>query len=88
MRAVARWWWLLRRALVATYEDGGLGIAKSAAYSALLSFVPVLTVLATILVQLNADRVSQTISKFLFVVVPPGSEDPNAPPPKKPVGGH
>jgi membrane protein len=75
MQAMARSWWLLKRALVATYEHGGLRIAKSAAYSALLSFVPVLTVLATILVQLNAERVSQTISKFLFVVVPPGSED-------------
>src|SRR5215510_12280633 len=68
-------WWLLKRACVACYEDGCLGVAKGAAYSALLSFIPVLTALATILVQINAERVSQIISQFLFVVVPPGTED-------------
>lgn len=74
MSRMARFSWLLKRALIATYEDGGIGIAKSAAYSALLSFIPVLTVIAAILVQLNGERVSRVISRFLTVVVPPGSE--------------
>ena len=43
--------WLLRRALIATLDDGCIGNAKGAAYSALLSFFPVLTSAATILVQ-------------------------------------
>lgn len=72
---IGRFWWLLNRALVCTHEDGCFGVAKGAAYSALLSFIPVLTALAAILVQLNAERVSQLISQFLFIAVPPGSED-------------
>jgi membrane protein len=75
MQFAARSWWLLKRAIVATYQDGGIGIAKAAAYSALLSFFPVLTALATILFQVNAERVSQIISRFLTVAVPPGSEE-------------
>jgi membrane protein len=75
MNRAARWWWLLKRAFVASYEDGCFGIAKGAAYSALLSFIPVLTALATILVQVNAQKVSSMISQFLFIAVPPGSED-------------
>jgi membrane protein len=35
----------------------------------------VLTALATILVQVNAQKVSSMISQFLFIAVPPGSED-------------
>ncbi len=35
--------YLLRRALFASFEDGLFTIAKGAAYSALLSFFPVLT---------------------------------------------
>lgn len=70
-----RVWWLLQRAFVATYEDGCLGMAKGAAYSALLSFLPVLTAAATILVQVKADAVSRVISRFLFEVVPPGAEE-------------
>lgn len=68
-------WWLLKRAFVSCYEDGCFGIAKAAAYSGLLSFIPVLTATATLLVQFNAERVSQVISKFLFIAVPPGTED-------------
>ncbi|MCZ2147753.1 MAG: YihY/virulence factor BrkB family protein [Bryobacterales bacterium] len=75
MDRAARWWWLMQRAFVASYEDGCFGIAKGAAYSALLSFIPVLTALATILVQVNAQKVSSMISQFLFIAVPPGSED-------------
>lgn len=70
-----RFWWLLKRAFVASYEDGCFAVAKGAAYSALLSFIPVLTALAAILVQFNAERVSRILSEFLFVVVPPGTED-------------
>ncbi|MFN7933569.1 MAG: YihY/virulence factor BrkB family protein [Bryobacteraceae bacterium] len=70
-----RFWWLLKRSFVASYEDGCFGVAKGAAYSALLSFIPVLTALAAILVQFNAERVSRILSEFLFVVVPPGTED-------------
>jgi membrane protein len=66
---------ILRHAAVATYRHGLLDIAKGAAFSALLSFFPVLTSLATILVQVNAQRASEAISKFLFEVVPPGTED-------------
>jgi membrane protein len=72
---LANLWWLFRRAFVASYEDGCFAIAKGAAYSALLSFVPVLTAVATILVQLNAERVSSLITRFLFNAVPPGAEE-------------
>ena len=71
----SRFWKTLRRALVGTYEDNCLGIAKGAAYSSLLSFFPVLTTLATILVQAHANDVAHTISSFLYEVVPPGTED-------------
>ncbi len=67
--------WLLRRAFVAAYEDGCFGIAKGVAYSALLSFIPILTTVTTILVLANAEAVSQVISRFLFEIVPPGSEE-------------
>lgn len=68
-------WWLLKRSFVCCYEDGCFGIAKGAAYSGLLSFIPVLTATAALLVQFNAERVSQVISQFLFIAVPPGTED-------------
>lgn len=51
------------------------GTAKAAAYSALLSFFPVLTTLAALLVQARAEQVSHLVTSFLFDVVPPGSED-------------
>lgn len=70
-----RLWWLLRSASIAAYENGCFGIAKGAAYSALLSFFPVLTTLATVLVQARAAAVSRTIAGLLFEVVPPGTED-------------
>ena len=66
--------WLAWRAGVCLYEDGCLGIAKSAAYSGLLSFFPVLTALALILVRFRADQVADVISRFLFEVVPPGTQ--------------
>jgi len=67
--------WLLRRSIVAAFDDNCFSIAKGAAYSALLSFFPVLTSAATILVQTRAEFVSSTIAKFLSEVVPPGTQD-------------
>jgi len=66
---------VLRAALVSTAEGNTLSIAKGAAYSSLLSFFPVLTTLAAILVQANATNVAHTIANFLYQVVPPGTED-------------
>jgi len=67
--------WLLRQSLVATLDDGCFGYAKAAAYSALLSFFPVLTSAAAILVQTRAEFVSATLENFLSQIVPPGTED-------------
>jgi membrane protein len=72
---ISRFLGVLRAALVATVEDSSLSIAKGAAYSSLLSFFPVLTTLAAILVQANATDVARTIATFLYDVVPPGTED-------------
>jgi membrane protein len=73
--AVARFWGLLQRAFMAAYEDNVFGISKGIAYSALLSFVPVFTSLTAILAQAQADGLARVIARFLFEVVPPGSED-------------
>ncbi len=69
-----RFWWLLRRSAISLYEDGCLGIAKGAAYSGLLSFFPVLTTVALLLVRFRADQVADVLSRFLFEVVPPGTK--------------
>ena len=66
---------VLRETFVGTYEHRGFFVAKAAAYSALLSFFPVLTSAGAILVQAKAEFVSRTISEFLFEVVPPGTEE-------------
>jgi membrane protein len=68
-------WVLLRSASKALYEDGCLGIAKGVAYSALLSFFPVLTTLAAVLVQARAEEMSRTVARLLYDVVPPGTEE-------------
>ena len=67
--------WLLRRSLIGCFDDGCFSVAKGAAYSALLSFFPVLTSAATILVQTRAEFVSRTIEDALSEIVPPGTED-------------
>jgi membrane protein len=67
--------WLLRQTIVASFDDDCFGIAKGAAYSALLSFFPVLTSAAAILVQTRADFVARTIQNFLQEILPPGTED-------------
>ena len=66
--------WLLRRSLIATFDDGCLGTAKGAAYSALLSFFPVLISAAAILLQSHAGLVSNTMERALAEIVPPESE--------------
>ncbi|MGA2435222.1 MAG: YihY/virulence factor BrkB family protein [Bryobacteraceae bacterium] len=66
---------LFGRTLVSTYSDGCLGTAKSAAYSALLAFFPMLATAATILLHFRAVFVSQEIYNFLSEILPPGTED-------------
>lgn len=66
--------WLLRRSVVAAADDNCFSIAKGAAYSALLSFFPVLTSAATLLVQTRAEYVSNLLERTLSDIVPPGSE--------------
>jgi len=66
--------YLLHRSVIAASDDNCFNIAKGAAYSALLSFFPVLTSAAAILVQTRAQFVSKAIEDFLSQVVPPGSE--------------
>ena len=65
---------LFRRSFLLAFEDGCFGIAKGAAYSALLCFFPLLTATATILVQIRAESVSRVLLRALSHVVPPGSE--------------
>jgi membrane protein len=67
--------WLLRRSVVATFDDGCLGMAKAAAYSALLSFFPVLAAAAAILMQIRAQLVARIIERALSEIVPPDSVD-------------
>lgn len=67
--------YLLQRSIVAAADDNCFSIAKGAAYSALLSFFPVLTSAAAILIQTRANFVIGTIEGFLAQVVPPGTED-------------
>jgi membrane protein len=66
---------LLKQTILSALDDGCFGIAKGAAYSALLSFFPVLTSAATILVQTRGEFVAHTLSLFLQQIVPPGTSD-------------
>jgi membrane protein len=70
-----RFWGLFRQACFAAYQDNCFGIAKGAAYSALLAFFPVLASIAAILVRVKANSVARVLSRLLFEVVPPGTED-------------
>jgi membrane protein len=67
--------YLLQRSVMAAFDDNCFAIAKGAAYSALLSFFPVLTSVTALLFQTRADFVSDTIEGFLSQVVPPGTEE-------------
>lgn len=71
----ARYWWFIRRAFVAAYEDNCFSIAKGAAYSSLLSLFPILTTLTAILLEVNAQSVVHVIATFASQVVPPGAEE-------------
>jgi membrane protein len=66
---------LLRRSVMAAFDDDCFGIAKGAAYSALLSFFPVLASAAAILVQTGTPFVSRAMENWLSEIVPPGTED-------------
>ncbi len=67
--------YLLKRTLLSSFDDNLFGIAKGAAYSAILSFFPVLTSAATVIVQTKADFVARALDHFLNEVVPPGTAD-------------
>jgi len=64
----------MHRALVSAFDDGCFSIAKGAAYSAILSFFPVLATAAALLVRVRAEFASRTLQSFLAQIVPPGSE--------------
>jgi membrane protein len=67
--------WLIKRSLISTFDDGCIGAAKGAAYSALLAFFPVLTSAAAIMVQTRTEFVAENLQRFLSEIVPPGTED-------------
>src|SRR5207302_6085207 len=67
--------WLLKRSLISTFDDGCIGAAKGAAYSALLSFFPDLTSVAAIMVQTKTEFVARYLQNVLKEIVPPGTED-------------
>ena len=67
--------WLIRRSFFAAFDDNSFSTAKGAAYSALLSFFPVLASSAAILVQTRTEFVSRTIENLVSEIVPPGTED-------------
>ena len=59
---------------VGIYSHGALGSAKGAAYSALLSFFPVLTFTTAALVEADAANVARRIASLLFEFTPPEVE--------------
>jgi len=66
--------YLLRRTVVSSARDGCFSIAKGAAYSSLLSFFPILTTSAAILVEVNAQFAVRQLTGFLSEILPPGTE--------------
>jgi membrane protein len=66
--------YLLKSTFFSSFDDNLYAIAKGAAYSSILSFFPVLTTAATIMVQTRADFVARTLHHFLSDVLPPGSD--------------
>ncbi len=67
--------WLLRRSVIAALDDNCFGIAKAAAYSALLAFFPVLASAAAILLETRAAFFSGMLERSLSQIVPPGTEE-------------
>src|SRR5215472_1858757 len=65
---------LLKIAAVGVYQNNAFETAKGVAYSSLLSFFPVITTVAALLVQTRAEETAETISSFLYEVAPPGTE--------------
>jgi membrane protein len=72
---IQKFWWIFQRACGSAYRDNAFGIAKGAAYSGLLSFLPIFTTVTALLIQANANRVSAMLTDLLFEVVPPGTQD-------------
>jgi len=62
--------WLVRRTATRTFYDNCFGIAKSAAYSSILSFFPGLMVLTALLFRHNVSTVVDEISVALDRVLP------------------
>lgn len=67
--------WLLRRTLLASIDDGLFGMAKGAAYSALLAFFPLLTSVAAVFVETRTEVVQGYLARFLGQILPPGTEN-------------
>lgn len=67
--------WLLRRSVIASIDDNCFAIAKGAAYSSLLSFFPVLTSAAAILVQTRAEFVRGQLELALKEILPADAQD-------------
>ena len=67
--------YLLRRTLFASFDDGLFTIAKGAAYSALLSFFPILATVATVLLHARADFMRRNMLSFLSQILPPGTQE-------------
>jgi membrane protein len=65
---------LVKIAAIGVYQNDAFETAKGVAYSALLSFFPLLTTVAALLVQAHADDTTQTVTTFLYAVAPPGTE--------------
>lgn len=65
---------LLKRACISGYRHQCFGLAKGAAYSALLSLFPVLTTIAMFLLEANAEAVARILAGLLFQAAPPGIE--------------
>lgn len=65
---------LLRRTVVSAANDHCFSIAKGAAYSSLLSFFPILSTAAALLVETRTEFAMGQITSFLAEVLPPGTE--------------
>jgi membrane protein len=74
MKALVRFAKTLAQAAELLYSRGCLSIAKGASYSGFLALFPVLTTLATLLVQARATPVLKLLSRFLSDILPPGTE--------------
>jgi membrane protein len=66
---------IVRRSVVAAADDNCFRIAKAVAYSALLSFFPLLASAAALLVETRAQYVAKLLQRTLSAILPPGTED-------------